>query len=133
MKRVYFFALVFLKFQFSYSQSARAKYETHLAIDPSQTTYVVNESSIPSLPGITFNAFNECYNNDYVYGFKQIVNKQSFRLAKRQKQVVKPERYEFRVKMNAVIDVADIDLLFKHSFNTKSSLVILYIPIGKRS
>jgi len=46
---------------------------------------------------------------------------------------VKPERYEFNAKMNAVLDVADIDVLFRHSFNTKSSLVILYIPIGKRS
>ncbi len=133
MKRVYFFALVLFKFQFSYSQSARAKYETHLAIDPSQTTYVVNESTIPTLPGITFNAFNECYNNDYVYTSKQIINKQSFKLAGRQKQAVKPERYEFNAKMNAVLDVTDIDLSFKHSFNTKSSLVILYIPIGKRS
>jgi len=134
MKNAFFLALFLFKFQYNYSQTIRARYEAPIAIDPSQTTYVANETSVPSLRSLTLSGFNECYNNDYAYAYgRQAINKESFQLSKRQKQAVKAERYEFKAKMNVLLDKSDIDLLFQHSFNTKSSLVILYIPIGKRS
>ncbi len=131
MKKAFFFGLLLFNLQLTYSQSSRAKFEANIGIDPSQITYVIKETTIPTLPG-----FNECYNNDYRYGWRQIVDRQNFKLNKHRALISQPHRSEsneFKVKMNGLLEKSKIDLLFKHSFNTKTSLVILYIPIGKRS
>jgi hypothetical protein len=135
MKKAFFFSVILFTVQLSHSQTTRAKFEANAGIDPSQLTYAIKETSISSLPALTLMAFNECYNNDY-RGMKQNIYRQSFNLKRRQVQLSQPhqsESNEFKVKMNGLLEKSKIDLLFKHSFNTKISLVVLYIPIGKRS
>jgi len=62
--------------------------------------------------------------------------KQNFKVLKQTRQVVQPQKSdinEFKIKMNGLLEKTKIDLLFKHSFNTRISFVIIYVPIGKKS
>jgi hypothetical protein len=134
MKKAFFILLFVLKFQLIYSQSSCPVNFDWInsinLIDAIEEMNLLSQSASISI------GFNENYDTYNRYGLNRFSEKKHFNVLKQIRQVVQPQKSdinEFKIKMNGLLDKSKIDLLFKHSFNTRISFVILYVPIGKKS
>ena len=132
MKKGFFILLFALKIQLIYSQSScPVKFEWINSINLLAGIEKINILSECAFISIEFNEKYDIYNRHELNSLSEI---QSFKSLKHQGQVSTPQKSEsneIKIKMNGLLERTKIDLLFKHSFTTKQSLIILFAPIGR--
>lgn len=134
MKKAFFILFFVLKFQLINSQSScPVNFDW---INSVNLVAAIEEMNLLSQSASISIGFAENYDGYNRYGLYRQSEKQNFNVLKQTRQVVQPQKSdinEFKIKMNGLLDKTKIDLLFKHSFNTRISFVILYVPIGRKS